>query len=269
MDGGEGTDEISRGIIVVVEVVVDVELIMAEAVSASLGMYLVASAATSWFLKRAMAWSGPGARASTTRSSSATSGEEVQAPILKKSSKSTDTVEQKRAFSSLFLSERSFSLPFLCARSSRRRTRESPPREQQEQERRGPEAAAEKERPEALSLANRRVVASLTFFPSSLFVFLLPSSKTSIGSFATPQGTGAFSLSLSLSSESRLSCLKQRESKRAYASAPPRSLSNAREGQERAGQNDDDDEKQNFSIETVAFRHRFLLFFDAFLKRFG
>jgi len=37
-------------------------VVVAEAVSASLGMYLVASAATSWFLKRAMAWSGPGAR---------------------------------------------------------------------------------------------------------------------------------------------------------------------------------------------------------------
>ena len=69
VEGGEGADEISCGCgrwwcwsktgIVVVEAETAET---AETVSASLGMYLVASAATSWFLKRAMACSGPGAR---------------------------------------------------------------------------------------------------------------------------------------------------------------------------------------------------------------
>ena len=57
VDGGEGTDEISRGAAgagIIIVVVVEVELSATEAVSASLGMYLVASVATSWFLKRAM-----------------------------------------------------------------------------------------------------------------------------------------------------------------------------------------------------------------------
>lgn len=64
--------------------------VVAETVSASLGMYLVASAATSWFLNRAMTCSGPGAKHVETpppssSSSSATDGADWHAPIFQKS----------------------------------------------------------------------------------------------------------------------------------------------------------------------------------------
>lgn len=168
-------------------------------------MYLVASAATSWFLNRAMTCSGPGAKHVETpppssSSSSATDGADWHAPIFQKSTGAAffsflGKVEQ-RPFS-LSSSACCFSLPsLLCARETeqKKRARESSTRKRQ-----GPRSRSSRREAE-LSL---QIEIESEFFLCPLishFFFLREPLRFPCLSFIFSlflprhEGTGAFSL---------------------------------------------------------------------------